>query len=101
MAFKLTIDMPNLGPDDKIAIMGLGEFQNGKSYEVSDELADSFRQAHSSVQDKRGNKGELLGTETVLGPPLDEVEMYGVEVEALKETPKPANQNTPPKEGDK
>jgi len=100
MAFKLTIDMPNLAPDGKVAIMGLGEFQNGKSYEVSDELAEAFRQAHATVQDKRGDKGELLGSEMVLSPPLDEVEMYGVNIEKLA-SEKPATPPAQAKEGNK
>jgi|SRR3954466_6678702 hypothetical protein len=88
MAYKLTVDMPNLGPEDKVTIMGLGELQNGKSYKISDEQAEMFRTLHSTVEDKYDDDrpGVLLGREQVPGPTLDELDMHGITVEVLKES---------------
>lgn len=84
MAFKLTVDMPNLGPEGKFAITGLGELQNGKTYKISDEQAEGFRNAYSTIEEHfEEGTGRLLGREIVPGPALDEVELHGIAVEKL------------------
>jgi hypothetical protein len=87
MAFKLSVDMPNLAPDGKVSITGLGELQNGKSYKISDEQAELFRTLNGHIKDKTDPEtGQLLSRETVLGPALDEVEIAGITVEQMKES---------------
>jgi hypothetical protein len=87
MAFKLSVDMPNLAPDGKVSITGLGELQNGKTYKISDEQADLFRTLNGHIEDKTDPEtGMLVSRETVPGPALDEVEIAGIKVEPLKES---------------
>jgi hypothetical protein len=84
MAFKLTVDMPNLGPEGKVAITGLGELQNGKTYKISDEQAEAFRNQNSHVEDDLDPETkQLLGRSIVPGPALDEVEIAGIKVEKM------------------
>lgn len=42
MPYTITVDQPNLGEGGKVAIPGLGVFENGKDAEVSDEQAAQY-----------------------------------------------------------
>lgn len=87
MAFKLKVDIPNTGAESSITIAGIGELQNGKTYEISDEAAARFRAMHATVEDEYDDKGDLVGRKLVDGPPLTEAQFHGVTVEETKATP--------------
>ena len=87
MPFKLSVDNPHLGETDEIQITGLGTFRNGKSYKVTDELAENFRVANGHVDLTDA------GPKRVLGASLDEVEIFGVTIEELPAEPKQDEQD--------
>jgi hypothetical protein len=62
-------------------IPGLGEFENGKSYDISDEQARDFRIRNGqqkTVTDLGGvGTGQIVWA---LGPSLEKVNMYGITV---------------------
>jgi hypothetical protein len=91
MAFKLTVDMPNLGPEGKVSIMGLGELTHGKTYRVSDEQAALFETLHGTYEDKYDDEdpNKLVGRELVPGPSLLEADIHGITVEQLDEESEP------------
>lgn len=74
MGYEIAIDIPGTPKGAKVQIAGLGELENGGSYEISDEDHESFRNAH--------------------GYDLDKANFHGIEVKASK-SGKPKN-----KEGD-
>jgi hypothetical protein len=49
MGYKLELDLPNVGKGVEVYLDGLGFFENGKDYEITDEQADAFRVAHQEV----------------------------------------------------
>jgi copper oxidase (laccase) domain-containing protein len=87
MAFKLKVDIPNAGDEGSIAIAGIGELQNGKTYEISDEAAERFRAMHATVEDAYDGEGNLVGRQLVDGPSLAEALFHGVTIEEMKATP--------------
>lgn len=44
--YKITFDLPNLAPGAEVEVNGLGRFENGKTYEIDDEQAQTFRDRH-------------------------------------------------------
>jgi hypothetical protein len=77
--------MPNLGPNDEIQISGLGIFQNGKSYSISDVAELNFRNAHASMSDIDGAPATQPGASLV-----DAAEtMHGITVAELDDTAAP------------
>jgi hypothetical protein len=87
MDYELSINMPNLAKGAEVQIAGLGTFENGSTYKITDEEHDSFRRYHGSVEtaiDEETN--ESLGSELVVGPTLIQASdnMYGVSVKKAK-----------------
>jgi hypothetical protein len=67
--YEITLDFPDRSKGDTVEIDGLGVFENGYSYTVSDEEAEAFRLHHTTQQhewDKDGN----MTTTTEKGPTL-------------------------------
>src|SRR5262252_2650878 len=87
MTFRLKFDNPHAGEGAQLAIHGLGVFENGKTYDVSDEAAEQFRRMNSTVQQEYNEEGMATSSELVPGPPLDEVQIYGVTVTKREDAP--------------
>jgi hypothetical protein len=73
--YKITLNLPGLpksGEGSEVEIAGIGRLQNGKTYDISEEEAQAFRNANSNnapVEGKTGPDGETL-YETQPGPTL-------------------------------
>lgn len=85
--YKMTVQLPNLPKGAEVAIDGLGVFENGYEYDISEEQANTFR-ARNAAQlfshDKDGN----LEVKTEQGPTL--LQAYkkddGIEVVKMSDT---------------
>lgn len=91
MTYKLSVDQPNIGDEGEVYIHGLGTFKNGKSYEISGELEETFRTVNAVDQGGIDDdpESETFGSvrpNVVLGPSLVDAakSMYGVTVEEIK-----------------
>jgi hypothetical protein len=60
--YNLTIDLPNLAKGAEVDIDGLGRFENGGSYEISDDEAEAFRTKHQTVTSEYDSEGNLHTT---------------------------------------
>ena len=97
MPYMLTVDSPNLAEGAPVFIRGLGSFENGKAYEISDEQDEAFRQANmvdvGGVDTDPGTEEEpnpSYGAYTPkyeLGPSLGDVQIHGVKIEKSGDTP--------------
>lgn len=94
-AYKLTVDLPDLPKGELVQIPGLGTFENGSSYEVTQEEADGYRVYHQFVKPVTNKDGAIVGAETELGNTLLEAAktMYGVEVETVGNKKKKGDDN--------
>jgi phage-related protein len=66
LQYKITFDLPNLSKGQGVAVNGLGEFKNGRSYTITDEQHDQYR-AFNSVQIDGEEPGQVI---TKPGPTL-------------------------------
>jgi hypothetical protein len=87
MPYKITIDLPNLSKGQGVAINGLGEFANGKSYVIDEETHDQFRAVNTMQTDELDDKGNPTGNVlTSLGPTLKQAKFpEGITVEVEKD----------------
>jgi hypothetical protein len=92
MPYRLKFDNPNAGEGAQFSIHGLGTFTNGKTYEVSDEAAETFRRSNATIQQELNDEGMATSSELVPGPALDEVQMFGVTVTKVGDEAAPQNQ---------
>jgi hypothetical protein len=88
MGYVITIDNPGLPKGAGVQIAGLGTFENGSEYVVSDEEHDNFRRYHGKVEPVRNKEGEIVGSELQLGPTLLQSNIYGVEVKTEEKSKK-------------
>lgn len=65
--YKVEVNMPNLPKGVPVEVDGLGVFENGATYEISEEEALAFRQKHVVIQTKYDDEGKMTNT-PVLGP---------------------------------
>ena len=84
MAYKLKVDVEGLPKGTPVQIAGLGEFENGSTYTVSEDEHDAFRRYHGRVVPALGEEQEIVGTEVELGPTLIQSNIHGVEVTKVK-----------------
>jgi hypothetical protein len=71
LPYKITFDLPNSSKGQGVAVNGLGEFQNGKSYDISDEQHDQYRAFNSVQVDELDAKDKPTGqVVTRIGPTL-------------------------------
>lgn len=84
--YKVTISMPNLAEGATVELDGLGIFENGGVYEVTDTEAETFAQKHKIITTAFNKKGTSLRIE-LDGPNLSSAfdEVDGIEVEYIKE----------------
>jgi len=91
MAYKITVDQPNIGPGTEVFIDGLGTFKNGEATVVDADQANHFRNAHGRVNDE--GKWEQ-------GPTLAQAKLVGVTVERVSDKDEPETKvtqtSTPP-----
>lgn len=94
MTYKLTVDQPHLGDEGTVYIHGLGTFQNGKSYLISDELAQNF-EVVNTVDEGGTNDDGVYVPKMVFGKPLDVMaeSMYGITVTKNADNPPPLQPN--------
>jgi hypothetical protein len=59
MPYKITFDLPNLSKGQGVAINGLGEFKNGRTYTITDDQHDQFR-AFNVVQVDDEETGQVV-----------------------------------------
>lgn len=73
MPYKLKVDMPSLSEGDRVAIVGLGEFEQGVSTDITDEQALAYREYHATLEPDgaRGENG-IQPYKRVLGPSLED-----------------------------
>lgn len=89
MAYKVTVNMPNLAKGAEVFIDGLGTFKNGESAVVSNEQANLFRNAHGRVNDDgQYEQGPTLGQAFGEGT--------GVTVERVSDKEESAQAEPPP-----
>lgn len=69
--YTVEVNMPNLAEGVEVEVDGLGVFENGGTYQLSDEEAQFFRQKHSHIETEYGEEGQMSNT-LVLGPVLEE-----------------------------
>lgn len=79
MPYKLKINQQNLAPGAEVQIGGLGVFENGKVYKISDDQARAFQVHHGRVV--AGEDGKSVYE---LGPKITEVKIHGVQAEVLQ-----------------
>ena len=98
MGYKLTVDQPHLGDEGTVYIHGLGTFQNGKTYLVSDELALNFETINAVDKGEidSDSESETFGSyipKVSSGSPLDVAaeSMYGITVTKDGGTPPTGN----------
>lgn len=96
MTYKLTVDQPHLGDEGTVYIHGLGTFQNGKSYLISDELAQNF-EVVNTVDEGGTNDDGVYVPKMVFGKPLDVMaeSMYGITVTKNAGDPPGTGSGTP------
>jgi hypothetical protein len=83
MSYKITLDLPNLPKGQGVAINGLGEFKNGRSYTITPEQHDQFRAFNSVQVDDEENPGQVVNK---LGPTLLQARFQdGITVEKITE----------------
>jgi hypothetical protein len=74
MSYTLKVDHPELGKGSTLQIPGLGEFENGKSYELEDETIKGWEQSHALTVP--GEDGE----DVVISLKERIANMYGVKI---------------------
>ena len=72
MSYTIALDYPNLPVGGTLIIDGLGEFENGQSYDISDEDAAQYQARKAVISSDYDEKGQLHTTVAV-GPTLAEV----------------------------
>ena len=97
MSYKLTVNLPNQGAGTKVLITGLGEFDNGGEYEITEVQAATFRTAQGKAVSSTDDKGNVTyGWED--GPNLTEARFpEGVRAEKVEEETRPAPKTPPTK----
>jgi hypothetical protein len=69
VVYTIDFDLPGTAKGQSVQVAGLGEFENGSSYDVTREEADAFR-SYNIRQESHHNEDGQLVTETHLGPTL-------------------------------
>ncbi len=87
MPYKMTVNIESSVPGEVFQIAGLGEFENGETYLISDEENEAFRTYHSKQVTRTDKKGNM-SVKTILGPSLDKTSetMHGISVVVEKPT---------------
>ncbi len=67
MPYKLKVNLPNLSKDAPVAILGLGEFANGSTVDVGDELVAQFAAVTAGHVPQFDKDGAHTHDEFVLG----------------------------------
>jgi hypothetical protein len=70
VAYELELDLPGHPKGEGVQIPGLGTFENGSVYEVTEEEAQSYRVYHTRQVQQTDEHGNVLGADTELGPTL-------------------------------
>jgi len=85
LPYQMTINQENLAEGADVLIHGLGTFANGGTYDISDEEAEHFREAHAVDaggvdSDPESENFGVYVPNVQPGPSLTEVSIYGVTV---------------------
>lgn len=67
----ISIDLPDLPKGTEVEVDGLGKFENGYTYDITDEQADYFRIKHQTLHTELGENGSQQNS-IVLGLSLEE-----------------------------
>jgi|ERR1700746_263484 len=78
MPYTVQVDHPEAGDSD-LYIHGLGTFRNGTSTTVDDEQAELYRALNATQNQEHTPEGGLI-VESVLAPPIDELDIRGVTI---------------------
>jgi hypothetical protein len=101
MAYKVTIDMPNLTEGTEVFIDGLGTFKNGESQVVPHDRAEHFRNAHGRVNDAgEWEAGPVLSQAFAEGSGVT-IERVSDDTKTAESAPKPTKQTSDEKGGSK
>ena len=68
--YKMTVDFPNLAKGAEVQIDGLGIFENGFEHTIDAELAQSYRDHHTTIVEDFDADGTIVGRHTEQGPTL-------------------------------
>ena len=71
--YTLAVNAKGLSKGTPINIDGLGLFENGKKYEISEEAEEAYRMRHSVQRVEYDDEGNMF-VEVELGPSLTDVE---------------------------
>jgi hypothetical protein len=93
MPYTVQVDHPEAGDQD-IYIHGLGTFRNGTETEVSDEQAELYRVLNATQNQEHTEDGGLI-VESVLAPPIDELDIRGVTITEVRDRPPRAKAPAP------
>lgn len=61
--YTMKIDLPTVAKGADVEIDGLGVFENGGEYEISDEEAQDFRAHHTTQTFEHDDEGNLIVTQ--------------------------------------
>lgn len=88
IAYEIEINQPNLPEGEPIQVPGLGTFENGQTYDVTEEEGNSYRAFHSYQEPIIGENNEVLGANTLPGRDLAEAfeGAYGITVTKTDKT---------------
>jgi hypothetical protein len=105
VVYELTLDLPGQPKGEPVQIAGLGTFENGKSHQITESQAESYRSYNTRLEYEYDEDNNLVGATAEPGPTLlqafsktDGVEVTTVESRSANPPPPPAPK---PAEGNK
>lgn len=94
MPYKLKLNLPNVPEGVTVTVIGLGDFENGKEYSISDSLATQFRVVNATLEAVPGAEPDKEGRierKHVPGPTLVQAFKNHPHITVVSvTTPKPA-----------
>jgi hypothetical protein len=100
VTYELKVDMPNLSSGQSVAIGGLGVFEQGKTYVISDEDHARWRSFNTAAVDEVDDKGVPTGRVVPRDPGTLLVAYKNVQgitiTTASKDATGPSPEGTPP-----
>lgn len=70
VVYELALDLPGFPNGEPVQIPGLGTFDNGSVYEVTEVEAQAYRTYHTRQVPTEDEDGNIVGATTELGPTL-------------------------------
>jgi hypothetical protein len=100
-ACSIKLDIPGQPAGVEFSIPGLGTFENGSTYDITEAEAEAYRAYHTkqaTVYDAITN--EILGAEAQLGPSIADAAQFMPGVEVIGMEPEEPVSNEPEEENE-